>query len=67
MSVVADNPASVRLTNCITVARGRVSLCAEFNFFTDPEAACILLDQLQTTTIIPYELNPALPWVHINV
>lgn len=47
------------------LARGRVSPCAEFNFFTDPEAAFIVLKSAARIRLLPYEvcLNHHLSWV----
>ncbi|BFZ04355.1 hypothetical protein BsWGS_07394 [Bradybaena similaris] len=37
-------------------ARGRVSTCAEFNFYNDPEAAQVVLKEFINITILPYEV-----------
>ncbi|XP_053397601.1 uncharacterized protein LOC123552077 isoform X2 [Mercenaria mercenaria] len=45
-----------------TQATGRVSPCAEFNFYCDPEAAYVVLDSIQKITVNYYEQNAGLPW-----
>ena len=47
---------------CI-LATGRVSPCAEFNFYSDPEAAFTVLDRIQKILINYYEQDAGLPWV----
>ncbi|PVD31179.1 hypothetical protein C0Q70_06591 [Pomacea canaliculata] len=49
-------------------ARGRVSPCAEFNFFTDPEAAFIVLKSAARIRLLPYEvcLNHHLSWEFVE-
>ncbi|XP_059149062.1 nucleoside hydrolase-like [Physella acuta] len=37
-------------------ARGRISTCAEFNFYNDPEAAQVVLKEFINITILPYEV-----------
>ncbi|XP_076452412.1 nucleoside hydrolase-like [Babylonia areolata] len=37
-------------------ARGRVSPCAEFNFFHDPEAAHIVLGSMKSIRLLPFEV-----------
>ena len=41
-----------------------MSLCAEFNFFTDPEAADVVLGTVQNLTLLPYELFAGVDWVY---
>jgi len=36
--------------------RGRMSTCAEFNFYNDPEAAQVVLKEFINITILPYEV-----------
>ena len=45
--------------------RGRVSPCAEFNFFNDPEAAFIVLASMSNIRLLPYEVccRHNLSWV----
>ncbi|CAL1537055.1 unnamed protein product, partial [Lymnaea stagnalis] len=45
-------------------ARGRISTCAEFNFYNDPEAAQVVLKEFINITILPYEVCRRfhLPW-----
>ncbi|XP_005094986.1 uncharacterized protein C1683.06c [Aplysia californica] len=45
-------------------ARGRISTCAEFNFYNDPEAAQVVLKEFINITILPYEVcrKFLLPW-----
>lgn len=49
-------------------ARGRVSTCAEFNFYNDPEAAQVVLKEFINITILPYEVcrRFLLSWVRIT-
>ncbi|XP_052811441.1 inosine-uridine preferring nucleoside hydrolase-like isoform X2 [Mya arenaria] len=54
--------AGVTIMGGNTQARGRVSLCAEFNFFTDPEAAYAVLDSGLEVVLLPYELETGLTW-----
>lgn len=57
---------------CLTAhyhaARGRVSTCAEFNFYNDPEAAQVVLKEFINITILPYEVcrRFLLSWVRIT-
>ncbi|XP_060573668.1 uncharacterized protein LOC132731491 isoform X4 [Ruditapes philippinarum] len=51
-----------------TQATGRVSPCAEFNFYSDPESAFIVLDRIQKKIMINYyEQNAGLPWEEVIV
>ncbi|GFO19906.1 pyrimidine-specific ribonucleoside hydrolase rihb [Plakobranchus ocellatus] len=50
-------------------ARGRVSPCAEFNFYNDPEAAQVVLKEFINITILPYEVcrKFLLPWDFFDI
>lgn len=51
---------------CVRVARGNTSVCGEFNFVADPEAAYVVLDKYHCPTYIaPWEFScrNSLPWV----
>uniref|UniRef100_A0A2C9JLM9 Uncharacterized protein n=1 Tax=Biomphalaria glabrata TaxID=6526 RepID=A0A2C9JLM9_BIOGL len=50
-------------------ARGRISACAEFNFYNDPEAAQVVLKEFINITILPYEVCRRfhLPWDFFDI
>lgn len=52
-------------THCFT-ARGNTTVCGEFNFVADPEAAYIVLDRYTCPTYIAtweFSCRNSLPWV----
>lgn len=55
-----------RVCVCVCAARGNTTVCGEFNFVADPEAAFIVLDRYTCPThIASWEFSCAnsLPWV----
>ncbi|KAH9525618.1 hypothetical protein Btru_001869 [Bulinus truncatus] len=52
-----------------SLTRGRISACAEFNFYNDPEAAQVVLKEFINITILPYEVCRRfhLPWDFFDV
>lgn len=40
------------------LGRGNITLCAEFNFYKDPEAVHIILEEINVKIIVfPWEIN----------
>ena len=58
------NVLSLCLCLCFS-ARGGLSPCAEFNFFSDPEAAYVVLASMNDIRLLPYEVccRHKLSWV----
>jgi len=51
---------------CLCAGKGNVTSTAEFNFYADPEAANVVLNELHCSkTLVPWELclDYSLPWV----
>lgn len=52
----------------VHAARGNTTVCGEFNFVADPEAAYIVLDRYTCPTYIAtweFSCRNSLPWVRI--
>lgn len=53
----------------VHAARGNTTVCGEFNFVADPEAAYIVLDRYTCPTYIAtweFSCRNSLPWVRIG-
>lgn len=53
----------------VHTARGNTTVCGEFNFVADPEAAYIVLDRYTCPTYIAtweFSCRNSLPWVRIK-
>lgn len=54
---------------CARAARGNTTVCGEFNFVADPEAAYVVLDRYTCPTYIAsweFSCRNSLPWVRLN-